>query len=47
MKVVLFFGFGERRKWTRWWRGWWGQFLPQNFWSRTAPVCHSTECSAL
>jgi len=26
MKFV-FFGFGERRKWTRWWRGWWGQCL--------------------
>ena len=20
-----FFGFGERRQWTRWWRSWWGQ----------------------
>ena len=20
----VFFGFEERRKWTRWWRGWWG-----------------------
>jgi len=20
----VFFGFGERIKWTRWWRCWWG-----------------------
>jgi len=31
-----FSGFGERRKWTRSWRGWWGQ-CPQNLWARTAP----------
>jgi len=31
-----FFGFGERRQWTRWRRGWLGA-LPQNFGARTAP----------
>jgi len=33
--VRIFFGFGERITWTRWWRGWWGN-APQNFWARTS-----------
>jgi len=33
-----FFGFGERRKWTRWWRGGWGQCVhPRIFLARSAP----------
>ena len=37
--ICIFFGLGERIKWTQWWRGWWGNATNQNCWARTTAVC--------
>jgi len=38
MKLAFFFGFGELRKWTRWWRDWWGHCLSPRIFGLEPPL---------
>jgi len=39
MWSVYFFGFEEQRKWTWWWRDWWGQCPPPQNFELEPPLC--------